>query len=290
MTYIKNIDTKYQISYNYKKLSKGITNAMKDLHIGKSKYKILNISSGVFSSDISGHTHSSESYEIHYCFGGKGRLVTDSNEYELNKNSLYITGPGIWHRQVIDKDNPLDEICLYIQRTSKGTDILSSTFNDTHFWSGAATTTLQNLFFELDKLSAQKSLYAKEKQAHLSELIITELAFIYSTELVDEEKDTPDDRKFIIIENAFIFDYMSITLPELSKRLGLSRRQTQRILQQYYGVTFREKQITARLEWALMYLQNGKSVSATAYEVGYADISSFSRAFKKHYGKLPSDI
>lgn len=263
---------------------------MRELHIGKSKYKILNISSGVFSADISGHTHSSESYEIHFCFGGKGELITDSSKYELKKDSLYVTGPGIWHRQIIDKNDPLDEICLYIRIIRKGTDILSGAFNSTYFWSGTATKPIKSFFCELNEISHQKSLYAKEKQAHLSELIMTELAFIYSSELVYDENDTPDDKKFLIIENAFIFDYKNITLQKLSERLGLSTRQTQRILQQYYGVTFREKQLTARSEAALLLLQNGNSVTDTAFEVGYADTASFSRAFKKHFGKAPSDI
>ncbi len=263
---------------------------MKELHIGKSAYKILNISSGAFSSDINGHSHGSESYEIHFCFEGKGELITDNNSYLLGKNSLYITGPNLWHRQVIDKEDPLNEICLYIQKTSTGTDVLSGTFNATHFWIGQASDGIKNLFTQLHQIAYQNSLYAKEKQTHLAELIVTELSFLYSPELIINDSDTPDDKKFIIIENAFIFDYMNITLPELSKRLGLSSRQTQRVLRQYYGMTFRDKQISAKMEAALMKLREGKNINEITFEVGYADSPSFIRAFKKHYGKTPSEI
>ncbi len=263
---------------------------MRELHIGKSTYRIVNISSGKFSSDINGHSHGSESYEIHYCFAGKGELITDGNSYALKKNSLYITGPNIWHRQVIDKAHPLEEICLYIQKTSTGTDILSCTFNATHFFIGEANKAIKEHFSELDSVTYQQSLYAKEKQVHLSELIVTELSFLYSSELIMSEEETPDDKKFVIIENAFIFDYMNITLPELSQRLGLSVRQTQRILKEYYGVTFREKQVSARLEAAFVKLQKGRAVGEVAYEVGYADVPSFIRAFRTRYGKTPSKI
>lgn len=261
---------------------------MKELHIGKSTYKIVNISSGKFSSDINGHSHSSESYEIHYCFGGKGELITDSNSYMLNKNSLYITGPNLWHRQIIDKNEPLDEICLYIQKTSTGKDILSGTFNSTHFWTGQANGAVRSLFEELNVIAYQNSIYAKEKQVHIAELIVTELSFLYSSKLIMSDADTPDDKKFVIIENAFIFDYMNITLPELSQRLGMSVRQTQRILKQYYAMTFREKKLNARLEAAVMKLKDGKSVSEVAFETGYADTPSLIRAFKKRYDKTPS--
>ncbi len=263
---------------------------MKELHVGKSSYKIVNISSGKFSSDINGHSHGSESYEIHFCYEGKGELITDNSSFPLMENSLYITGPNIWHRQVIDKENPLGETCLYIQKTSTGTDVLSGTFNATHFWIGKAGESIKVLFAELHNIAYQKSLYAREKQTHLAELIVTELSFLYSPELIINDSDTPDDKKFVIIENAFIFDYMNITLPELSRRLGLSSRQTQRVLRQYYGVTFREKQISARMEAALMKLREGKTVGETTYEVGYADSPSFIRTFKKYYGKTPSEI
>ncbi len=263
---------------------------MKELRIGKSSYKILNISSGTFTADINGHSHGAQSYEIHFCFGGKGKLITDSNSYSLVKNSLYITGPHIWHRQTIDGKDPLSEICLYIQKTSTGTDILSSTFNATHFWIGQANDAIRALFDNLNEIAYQNSLYAKEKQIHISELIITELSFLYSSDLIMSDADTPDDKKFVIIENAFIFEYMKITLPELADRLGMSVRQTQRILKQYYGVTFREKQISARLEAASIELQKGKSVSEVSFEVGYADTPSFIRAFKKMYGKTPSAV
>lgn len=263
---------------------------MKELHVGKSTYKIVNISSGIFSSDINGHSHGSESYEIHFCFEGNGQLITDNNSFPLVENSLYVTGPNIWHRQVIDKEDPLGETCLYIQKTSGGSDVLSGTFNATHFWIGEGNKSMKDLFTQLHNIAYQNSLYAKEKQTHLAELIVTELSFIYSPELIINDNYTPDDKKFVIIENAFIFDYTNITLSELSKRLGLSSRQTQRVLIQYYGMTFRDKLISARMEAALMKLKEGKTVGEITYEVGYADAPSFIRAFKKHYGKTPSEI
>lgn len=261
---------------------------MREICVGKSKYKIVNVSSGTFDSDINGHSHGSESYEIHYCFGGKGELITDNSSYPLGENSLYITGPNIWHRQIISKSDPLNEICLYIQKTVTGTDILSAAFNSTHFWIGEGNSSIKNFFSELHFTAYQSSLYAKEKQIHIAGLIVTELSFLYSPNLVADKKESPDDKKFAIIENSFIYDYSTVTLPELSCQLGLSVRQTQRILKQYYGVTFREKQISARLEAAYLKLQNGKSVNEAAAEVGYADTPSFIRAFKKKYGKTPS--
>ena len=263
---------------------------MDELHIGKSKYNLVRIVDEKFTRDISGHRHGAQSYEIHYCVNGNGELVTEDSTYILNKNVLYMTGPGIWHRQLVNKKEPLCEICLYIQIVSRGNDILSNNFNSTHFWIGEANTLLEQIFGMLYSFLSKNSVYSGEIKKHLSELIITEMSYLYSKDFVAADKDTPDDKKFIIIDEAFLYDYAGITVNELADRIGLSVRQTQRVLKQYYGVTFREKCMKSRLEAAYIMLKKGKSVSQTAYDVGYADTPSFIRAFKKMYGKTPAKV
>ena len=261
---------------------------MRELYVGESSYKLISISNGKFHFDINGHKHSSESYEIHFCLGGKGSVVLEERKYDLYKNMIYVTGPDVWNRQIIDKEDPLDEICIYIQKVSTGKDRLSRTFNSTHFWVGPANETIKNLFFSLLSLKEQRTYYANEKKNHFTGLIIAELSYLYTPDFLMEVDDTLDDTKFMIIEMAFIYDYHFITLEELSERLGLSPRQTQRILQEYYGTSFREKLIKSRLEAGILKMYTGKSVGQSALEVGYADAQSFIRAFKKYYGKTPA--
>lgn len=54
---------------------------------------------------------------------------------------------------------------------------------------------------------------------------------------------TPE-RTSIIVEEYFHYEYLSASLNELFKRLGLSPRQTQRIIKKYYGSSFSEKVCT----------------------------------------------
>lgn len=263
---------------------------MDELHIGKSKYKLVRIVDEKFTEDIGGHRHGAQSYEIHYCINGSGELATEDSTYPLSKNLLYVTGPNIWHRQLVNRKESLCEICLYIQLVTKGNDILSNNFNSTHFWIGQANAELEQIFAMLYATLSKNSIYSKELKIHLAELIITEMSHLYSENLVAADKDTPDDKKFIIIDEAFLYDYASITINELADRIGLSTRQTQRVLKQFYGVTFREKCMKSRLEAAYIMLKKGKGVNQVAYNVGYADTPSFIRAFKKMYGKTPAKI
>ena len=56
-----------------------------------------------------------------------------------------------------------------------------------------------------------------------------------------------NDRRFIIIETAFIDDPKGITLAKLSDMIGLCERQTQRLLEKYYNKSFSEKKAEAKL-------------------------------------------
>ena len=262
---------------------------MRALYVGESSYKIINICNGSFLFDINGHIHSSESYEIHFCLSGKGNLILDDKTYELKEDMIYVTGPNIWNRQIINKTDPLNELCIYIQKVQNGNDRLSRIFNSTHFWIGESNKTTRDLFSSILEINNQKTYYANEKKNHMVGLIITELSNMYAPEFVLDIDDTVDDTKFMIIEMAFLYDYPFITLEELSKRLCMSQRQTQRILNDFYGASFREKLTKARLEAAILKMLNGKNVSTAAIEVGYANPQSFIRAFKKHYDKTPTE-
>lgn len=49
-------------------------------------------------------------------------------------------------------------------------------------------------------------------------------------------------KAYILIEDSFLLEYNTITLKELSRRLGLSSRQTSRILYNRYGKNFLQKE------------------------------------------------
>ena len=172
----------------------------------------------------------------------------------------------------------------------EGRPQVSASLLGADFWIGQGNGTLKALFGALEALGEKKDFLAREKQVHIAELIVTELAGIYSQGEAVAEQDTPEDRKLVIIEEAFLYEYDSLTLKGLALRLGMSTRQTQRVLARYYGMAFREKKTAARLEAAYVMIQNGNSVGGAASSVGYSDAASFIRAFKKQYGITPSKI
>ena len=48
------------------------------------------------------HSHSSNSYELHYIPQGRGTLISSQKSYDLYPNVLYTTGPHVEHQQYPD--------------------------------------------------------------------------------------------------------------------------------------------------------------------------------------------
>lgn len=84
----------------------------------------------------------------------------------------------------------------------------------------------------------------------------------------------------------------SLTIPYLSDVFAMSESTLLRQLKRLTGLTPAKYLQEIRLNQARELLENKttKSVAVVATEVGYKDAKTFSRSFKKHYGKLPTDI
>ena len=75
---------------------------------------------------------------------------------------------------------------------------------------------------------------------------------------------------------------------KLAEQLHLSRRQLARVLQQTYGMGFREKLIRTRMDHASWLLRNTQlPVSHIVMKVGYASEAAFFQAFHSRFGTTP---
>lgn len=81
------------------------------------------------------------------------------------------------------------------------------------------------------------------------------------------------------------------TLDEIGHDLFLDKQQINRIMKRRYNMTFKQKQIFSRIEYAKNILyQTDKSIDAIAYEIGYTNITSFYKNFKKVVGCTPNEF
>ena len=88
----------------------------------------------------------------------------------------------------------------------------------------------------------------------------------------------------------YFFDHCAepITLDTLAEHLSYSRPQTNRILHEYCGMSFREKLAETRIRLAKRCLSDGMSVEEAAYHCGYNTRQGFERMFRRYTGTTPS--
>ncbi len=255
----------------------------------------LNIIFERFTRVIPAHSHGNGCYEIHYIPAGFGRLEVDGAYYDISPNTLFVTGPHIVHAQSPLPSDPMQEYCVYVRipgasRSRKPSPLMDA-FLSTRFWIGQDLQGIHLLMKQLfDELEHQYTGYQNQVGLLLSQLIIS---LVRNYEQEEKPKyhsatDTLYNSKSIIIEEYFLYEYRTLSLDALARRLNLSARQTQRLMQDYYGKTFQQKKTEARMSAASILLnEHGRSIASIAEELGYSSAEHFTSAFKKYFHASP---
>jgi len=226
--------------------------------IADTHFQTLNLISEEFQRTIPTHVHGSGNYEIHYISKGHGKALINGEPYRITPNTLYITGPQVEHAQSPQPEDPMLEYCVYLKITKRRRPDTAASetereilkcFETTAFWFGQdsqhAGETMLELFREITE---QKKGWQIQAEALLKKLLI---CLIRNYEKGNKgNADTVSgnsDRTSIIIEDYFLYHYQNLSLEELAGKLGLSPRQTERLLQKQYGKTFLQKKTEAKM-------------------------------------------
>lgn len=257
---------------------------------GESVY-VGNIVYERFKRSIPMHSHSDNSYEIHYICAGHGTVTVNGREYDTGPGTLYITGPHIRHSMIPDPEDPLSEYCVYLKLTpgtrNEGKAISPlRIFRTADEWYGrdryGIGGLMKSLFAELEDENIG---YRAVVESLIRQIIIACVRNCSAAGCHSDQKGLMSgDNQYLTIEEAFLYEYATLTLTSLSERLNLSTRQTQRLLLEHYGMNFQSKKTEAKMSAAaLMLSSNDMTVTAIADELGYSSVEHFSSAFKKYY-------
>lgn len=202
------------------------------------------IGGGILHGEIATHTHSKNSYELHFVTDGCGILRTDTAEYALQAGDFFITGPQVPHAQISTSENPMQDIFIYLQKEDiPCNNAVGLTFAETHFWfrRNFPDTLLRLIFAE----TKDRKIDYETAVAGLLTALLTEITREFLPAVISEApKAQPiNDKRFWLIENAFLYNE-NLTLRALSEKIGLCERQTERLLLKYYGKGFREMKRT----------------------------------------------
>lgn len=259
-------------------------------------FQVSMVSTGRMVRSIPAHAHGRGCYEIHYIRHGSGTVVIDGVPRRVGQNTLYTTGPSILHEQIPDPSDPMVESCIYLrvfpdfekmERTSFLTPFLEQAF-----WMGQDTQQVLPLFDTIfQELEQKKPGYRPLLSALFQQLIVCIARNYLEPEAYQPvpengfEDASGDSSLSLIVEEAFLYEYRTITLERLARRIHLSPRQTERLIRQYYNSTFLKKRTEARIGAASVLLKTTElPVGEIAEMTGYSSSEHFSCAFKTYTG------
>ena len=262
--------------------------------IGKVRCHALKFSYEPLCRSFPSHSHSSNSWEIHYISAGKGTVTLNHVPYPVGPSTLFITGPHVEHSQFPDPEDPMAEYCVYLKFDSRNRPLIQEQNPEflNHFFlteqflgqDRQNLNTLMNALFE--ELENKQAGYRTVLEALLCQLLVFT---VRNLETPKNPEASPEsslaDRNYLIIEECFLYEYRDLTLEQLASRLGLSQRQTERLLQKHYGKTFLQKKSEAKMAAARLLLKNpANKITDISIQLGYSSVEHFSAAFRQYYG------
>ncbi|WP_226392455.1 AraC family transcriptional regulator [Ructibacterium gallinarum] len=212
--------------------------------------------------------HVREYYLIHYVKKGKGVFYNAEGGFPVHAGEIFVIRPGEVTTYTADTQVPWEYIWVGFDGAMAGQlakgNVPVQSCGGTCF---------------------EAILRAEERTARREEYIAGQL-FLLMSELLEQQTPPPGYERQAA--DYICANYMrDITMEEIASMLGLSRRYLSRIFKRFSGMTMQEFLIRTRMEHAVRYLCQGKTVSEAAALAGYADVFHFSKMFRRRFGISP---
>lgn len=226
-------------------------------------------------------------YELLYFLRGEADYQIEQYRYTLRPHSLLIIKPGEYHTMLVKSAKRLDRIVIHFtdnDLTPRNHEILSSLSNVYCF----PGTRLSDEILLVDKYQHDLAV-GIPKDILVNQLQII-LAFLCNIESMRQIADQIDHGAEQII--SYIHNNLSSihTLDDICRNVHMSRSTVQNLISDYLQTPVMSYVRSQKCILARNLLQKGTSAAEVAMRCGFADYSSFYRAYKKVFGISPSNI
>ncbi len=243
--------------------------------------------------------HRHNFFEIHYIFRGECVTRIGDQLFTHRQNEIRLIAPGVYHSQK-SFSSPFEKISIIFEvpappepKDQSAAEVYLTLGKVRNFVCNAdrMADTFKDLLDLLDDFDNR--FYAIDELRIVTEHLILQLVQKISRNVRKSAPKTTltNIRQVYLIDEFFNGNFNRNDGNELlAKKLCVSIRQLNRILQSLYGHNFREKLLEIRLEVAMDLLTSDKSISEIAEITGYSCSANFSTFIKNATGKTPSEI
>lgn len=235
--------------------------------------------------------HSNTCYELHIILEGTCNLAFDAEIHAMTAGQAVLIAPNVFHAPS-DVSETFCRFSISFSVDKTLLPALGSVDREGYLFFEPGSRVVSLCWDILGELDADAFLNREITSALFSQLMILCLRSVReesepassNPELLTQEDEIER------IDNFFaLYPPERQTRQELAQYLHCSQRQLIRKMQALYGVSFRQKLITSRMDLARYLLRSTqKSVNEISAAVGYADNAAFFRAFRQHTGMTPA--
>lgn len=216
--------------------------------------------------------HFIELYVLHYVLQGHGRYLVNGHEHAVGPGQIFICRPGDTVSYIADEDDPF-----------------------TYYWVSFDCSGAFSRLLDAEVITAPWALpfftNISRVQSRNAEWRICAQLYEFFAQL-EEHQSSGSRQKPDYVAQAI--NYMQtnyaepLSISTLASQLGLSRNYFCRLFHETTGQSPQDYLIHWRLETAARLLtEHGLSIKDAATQVGYPDVFSFSRMFKRRFGVSP---
>lgn len=233
--------------------------------------------------------HCNAEWEFHFIRNGKCSVDIAQSQYQLTAGQALLIQPGLYHQaSTLTAEFERLTLCftvsagqLYQQLSQKitGTPVFQPDDRICH--------TIDRLFEESNISRPYADAYT---DALVRCLTVDLLRFLQvDTQQTESIQEITEIQLTQTIDNFFEQHFSEPCGEEmLAEQLHFSRRHLVRILKKHYGMTFREKLVCARMDYATFLLRTtNEPMSKISAEVGYESESAFFKVFRRSFGMTP---
>ena len=241
--------------------------------------------------------HYHDFHKVVIFISGKAAYHIEGKAYQLKPWDILLVNRHAIHRPEIDHSVPYERFILWIQNDIPWQELLKcfQKANDRSYnlvrLNSALQEKMKDILFELEN-SAKSDEYGKE--------ILTQSLFlqfmVYLNRIFLEKQYIFDKKSYTFNSQiASILQYINHNLKEdlsvetLSARYYVSKYHLMRKFKQETGYTLHNYIVNKRLLMARTLISNGMPVTKAAQESGFAEYSTFSRAYRKQFKTTPSE-
>ena len=245
--------------------------------------------------EFSYHYH--DFHKVVIFISGKAAYHIEGKTYQLKPWDILLVNRHAIHRPEIDSSVPYERFILWIQNDIPWQELLKcfQKANDRSYnlvrLNSALQEKMKDILFELEN-SAKSDEYGREiltQSLFLQFMVYLNRIFLEKQYIFDKKSYTFDS------QIASILQYINHNLKEdlsvetLSARYYVSKYHLMRKFKQETGYTLHNYIVNKRLLMARTLISNGMPVTKAAQESGFAEYSTFSRAYRKQFKTNPSE-